>query len=204
MGRISKIYSMSKLKLRQIISIVGLILLFWLYIPALICYVSMSNPLKELLKEDLYRLRLEISLKPIVKLLYFLHSDKCFRELFYYRIGPVRAFLISWIRPSSSQFHITKSMKLGGGAYFPHPFATYIHARSIGYNFSCRNCTTIGKTEKGNPIIGNNVTIGANCVVIGNIVIGDNVVIGAGSVVVKDIPSNSVVAGVPAKIIRKQ
>lgn len=47
------------------------------------------------------------------------------------------------------------------------------------------------------------MTLGANVVIIGNVSIGDNVIIGAGSVVVKDIPSNSIVAGNPAKVLRK-
>lgn len=42
----------------------------------------------------------------------------------------------------------------------------------------------------------------ANVVIAGNIHIGDNVTIGAGSVVTKDIPSNCLAAGVPAKVIR--
>ena len=37
---------------------------------------------------------------------------------------------------------------------------------------------------------------------IGGITVGDNVLIGANAVVVKDVPSNSVVAGVPARIIK--
>ena len=56
----------------------------------------------------------------------------------------------------------------------------------------------------GIPIIGNNVTIYAGAKVFGNITIGDDVVIGANAVVTKDIPSHSMVAGVPAKIIKKR
>ena len=52
------------------------------------------------------------------------------------------------------------------------------------------------------PTIGNNVNIGSNTCIIGGISIGDNVIIGAGSVVVKDVPSNVVIAGNPARIIR--
>ena len=47
------------------------------------------------------------------------------------------------------------------------------------------------------------MTISPGCNVIGNIVIGDNAVVGIGSVVVKDVPENCVVAGNPAKIIRR-
>ena len=52
------------------------------------------------------------------------------------------------------------------------------------------------------PIIGDNVFIGAGAKILGDITIGDNCVIGANSVVVKSVPSNSIVAGVPAKVLR--
>ena len=53
----------------------------------------------------------------------------------------------------------------------------------------------------GRITIGNNVNIGLDAIIMPDVTIGDNVVIGCGAVVTKDIPSNSVVAGVPAKII---
>lgn len=49
--------------------------------------------------------------------------------------------------------------------------------------------------------IGNNVHLGANVIIMPNVSIGDNVVIGCGAVVTKNIPSNSVAVGVPAKVI---
>ena len=52
-------------------------------------------------------------------------------------------------------------------------------------------------------MVGNNVWIGGNTVVLYGVTIGDNVVIGAGSVVNKDIPSNSVAVGVPCRVIKK-
>ena len=51
-------------------------------------------------------------------------------------------------------------------------------------------------------IIGNDVYIGNNVILLPGIKIGSKVVIGAGAVVTKDIPDNSVVAGVPARIIK--
>ncbi|KAH3732334.1 family 43 glycosylhydrolase [Pelomyxa schiedti] len=58
--------------------------------------------------------------------------------------------------------------------------------------------------EYGKPItIGNNVWIGGSAVICPGVTIGDNVTVGAGSVVVKDVPANVVVAGNPAKIIKK-
>lgn len=50
--------------------------------------------------------------------------------------------------------------------------------------------------------IGNNVFIGFRVTIMPGVTIGDNVVIGAGSVVTKDIRSNCVAAGVPARVIR--
>ncbi len=50
--------------------------------------------------------------------------------------------------------------------------------------------------------IGNNVFVGMDCIILPGVVIGDNVIVGAGSTVSKDIPSNSVAAGVPAKVIK--
>lgn len=56
--------------------------------------------------------------------------------------------------------------------------------------------------DKVGPIkIGNNVFIGMNTIIMPNVNIGNNVVIGTNSVVTKDIPDNSVAAGVPAKVI---
>lgn len=51
----------------------------------------------------------------------------------------------------------------------------------------------------GNIEVGNNVHIGVNAIIMPNVKIGDNVVIGAGSIVTKDVSSNSVMAGIPAK-----
>lgn len=54
----------------------------------------------------------------------------------------------------------------------------------------------------GSPKIGDNVYLGAACIIVGNINIGNNVVVGAGSVVTSSVPDNCMVAGNPAKIIK--
>ena len=64
------------------------------------------------------------------------------------------------------------------------------------YNLSNRIEEQVGCIE-----IGDNVFIGAGTTILNNVQIGSNVIIGAGSVITKDVPSNSVVAGVPARVI---
>lgn len=53
----------------------------------------------------------------------------------------------------------------------------------------------------GKIIVGNNVQFGNNVIVMPRVTIGDNCIIGAGAIVTKDIPSNSVAVGIPAKVI---
>lgn len=58
--------------------------------------------------------------------------------------------------------------------------------------------------EQALPIlIGNNVWLGGNVIVLPGVEIGDGCVIGAGSVVTKDIEANSIATGVPCKVIKK-
>ena len=51
-------------------------------------------------------------------------------------------------------------------------------------------------------VVGNNVFIGFGSIILPGMTIGDNVVIGARSVVTKDIPANTIAAGVPARAIK--
>lgn len=70
-------------------------------------------------------------------------------------------------------------------------------------NSMLRNCVDSFKINDiaGAIKIGNNVMIGARSIIMPNVRIGSNVVIAAGSIVTKDVPDNSVVGGIPAKII---
>lgn len=142
------------------------------------------------------------SLLSLCKVLYF---NKYYRNIYYHRMGKI-AKAFRWLAPEMDTFHIA-NVKLGEGVFGAHPYATYLNARVIGRNFSFRNCITIGNKSDDRveeiPTIGNNVSVGANAVIIGNIHIGNNVIIGAGAVVVSDVPDNCVVVGNPAKIIRQ-
>ncbi len=59
------------------------------------------------------------------------------------------------------------------------------------------------KHDSGSISIGDNVWIGAGCIILKDVTIGNRSVIGAGSVVTKSVPENVIVAGNPARIIKK-
>lgn len=104
------------------------------------------------------------------------------------------------------QFKTGRQLPIGtsvkGGLRFVHWGTVVISVHAIiGENCTILHGVTIGKTHKGTPIIGNNVTIGAHSLVIGPVRIGDNVCIGAGSVVVHDVSCGGVVVGNPASLI---
>ena len=73
----------------------------------------------------------------------------------------------------------------------------------FGDDLVIRNGVTVGlkrTNERGAPMIGDRVDIGAGAKILGAIRIGDDVVIGANAVVLRDVPANSLAVGVPARI----
>lgn len=98
---------------------------------------------------------------------------------------------------------------IGEGLLIHHSVGIVVgHEVIIGNHCEIFQNVTIGSNRKEKngrymPIIGNNVSIGSGAVVVGPIKVGNNVHIGANSYVDKDIPDNVVVAGCPAKIIKR-
>ena len=76
----------------------------------------------------------------------------------------------------------------------------------IGKNFNISQGTLIGNAQGkrcGTPVIGDNVCMNANSVIIGNCHIGNNVLIAPGAFINFDVPDNSIVIGNPGKIIQR-
>jgi acetyltransferase-like isoleucine patch superfamily enzyme len=113
-----------------------------------------------------------------------------------------------------------KKIKIGKNTYIS-PKAYIDHHKSfsveIGDNcFITRDCIILDHTQEkqGGPLklwgeieygrvkIGNNVFVGVKSVIMPGVTIGDNVIIGAMSLVTKDIPSDVVAFGQPAKVIK--
>ncbi len=96
--------------------------------------------------------------------------------------------------------------KLGSGVFIDHGMGVVIgETAQVGDNCTIYQGVTLGGTSlshgKRHPTLENNVTIGVNAAVLGAITVGANSKIGGGSVVVKDVPPNSTVVGVPARVV---
>ncbi|CAD0222945.1 serine O-acetyltransferase [Chryseobacterium sp. JV274] len=103
-------------------------------------------------------------------------------------------------------FQIYPETQIGEGFYLGHWGSLVINPKTvIGKNCNIAQGVTIGQQNRGknegSPIIGDEVWIGTNAVIVGAVTIGNNVLIVPNSYVNFDVPSNSVVIGNPAKII---
>ncbi len=127
------------------------------------------------------------------------------RLLYKYHLTII-AFLIRFIIRVIFSCDIPYKCEIGSGTTFPHDaLGVVIHPNAvIGHKCKILHGVTIGGRSgyKNVPKIGNNVLVGVNSSVLGPITIGDNAIIAAGAVVISDVPSNAIVAGVPAKEIK--
>ena len=124
----------------------------------------------------------------------------------------LRALLLPFVRIAQTAAEILTGISLppeceiGDGLYIGH-FGSIVLAREahIGYNCSMAQNVTIGLAgrgaERGAPIIGNRVFIGAHSVIVGPIEVGADAMICAGSVVTRSVPPRAVVVGNPARVI---
>ena len=123
--------------------------------------------------------------------------------------GKFLARMISQTSRGVTGIEIHPGAKIGRGLFVDHGMGVVIgETAEIGDNVTLFQGVTLGGTgkEKGkrHPTIGNNVVIGAGAKVLGSFTLGDNVQVGANAVVVREVPANSVVVGVPGRIVRQE
>lgn len=119
------------------------------------------------------------------------------------------ALLLKARNLASTGADIHPDAAIGAGFCLVHTSGVVIGQGSvIGRDCRMHQGVTVGEPGRGsrnamsNPVIGDNVTIGANAVVVGPSIVGDGAVIGANSVVASDIPAHTVAVGIPARVIR--
>jgi cysteinyl-tRNA synthetase len=122
---------------------------------------------------------------------------------------PVLPRFLSQVAKIFTGIEIHPAAKIGGGFFIDHGMGVVIgETAEIGENCLLYQGVTLGGTgkEKGkrHPTLQNNVVVGTGAKVLGAIIIGDNVKIGANSVVLHDVPRNSIVVGVPGRVIKKK
>ncbi len=140
-----------------------------------------------------------------------------FHAIFFHRINhllwkaniPFFPRFLSQLAKIISGIEIHPGARIGKGFFIDHGAGVVIGETSeIGENVLLYQGVTLGGTgkEKGkrHPTLGSNIVVGAGAKVLGAITIGDNVKIGANSVVLHSVPGNSIVVGVPGRVIKKK
>lgn len=172
----------------------------------------MSLFFNRILTEDLYRYVGEENKKFSVRLRYLLFVPG-FTYIFFFRHASQaknvlsRYFFLFFLHITKYITHIQIPVgtKIDRGFRITHFGHIVINPGSvIGENFNISQGCLIGNAQgnrAGVPVIGNNVCMNANSIIIGNAHIGNDVLIAPGALVDFDVPSNSIVIGNPGRII---
>lgn len=164
------------------------------------------------IKEDLYRYEGERCNSIIIQLRYLFFTPG-FRYTFFFRKASnarnrfTRLFWHVLLRRCMLRtgIQIPLGTQIGKGLKIGHWGIIVINpAARIGYNFNIAHGCLIGNSQgrhAGVPVIGNNVQMGANSLIIGGVNVGDNVLIAPGAFVNFDVPHDSIVIGNPGRII---
>jgi len=127
-----------------------------------------------------------------------------------WKIGlPFIPRVLSQISRFLTGLEIHPGATIGKGFFVDHGSGVVIgETTEIGENCVMFHNVTLGGTGKHegkrHPTIGSNVLIGTGAILLGPITVGDNVKIGANSYIfMHDVPSNTTVAGVPARVVKR-
>lgn len=130
-------------------------------------------------------------------------------ELFGYKVPDTFRVFPPFNTDFGRNIHVSDNVFINAGCQFQDQGGIYIDSGTlIGHNVvlaTLNHDLNPGRRQIciPSPIhIGKNVWIGSNSTILPGVSIGDNSVVAAGAVVTKDVPSNVVTGGVPARIIR--
>ena len=162
--------------------------------------------IKVYIKSDLYRYTADTSRKSFIKNYI---RNRSFKFSFWLRLTKTNRRILKFIamfmldRLSRKYgIQISRNSSIGFGLYIAHGMSIIINPTTkIGNNCNLSQFTSIGSNEGEAATIGDEVYIGPNVCIVENVNIGSFSTVGAGAVVVKDVPKNSTVAGVPAKVL---
>jgi serine O-acetyltransferase len=118
----------------------------------------------------------------------------------------VTARLVSHLGRFLTGIEIHPAARIGAGVFIDRGMGVVIgETAEVGEDVTLYQGVTLGgtslKREKRHPTLERNVVVGAGSAILGAITIGQGTRVGAGSVVVRDTPPDSVVVGVPGKVI---
>lgn len=133
-------------------------------------------------------------------------------------IGNLNAFSKGWCLWPEDTDSNCKRINIGSNNYFNrnlmidacnkieignnNMFGPDVYITDSNHRFELGKNPSTFPMEKGTVKIGNSCWIGAKVVILKDVTIGDYCVVGAGAVVTKSFPAGSVIAGVPAKVIK--
>lgn len=132
---------------------------------------------------------------------------RCAQHLF---AGRVTKSLGLWLADrvlSFSGAELQPKATIGPGLVLKHSTGLVVGGDVVaGERLTLHQNVTLGDRRPfgGQPVLGDDVTVGAGACVLGPITIGDRVVVAANAVVLDDVPADSVVAGAPAHVVRRQ
>jgi serine O-acetyltransferase len=121
---------------------------------------------------------------------------------------PILPKLLTYLNILLFGLEVSPRTEIGPGLFFPHTCGTVVGANCIGSCATIFQGVTLGARALDmnfdpslRPEIGNNVLLGSGCKILGGIRIGDNVTVGANSVVIESVSPDTTVVGIPAREI---
>lgn len=123
------------------------------------------------------------------------------------RIGRVIARFIRWNIQRRFSCYISPAATVGRNVYLPHPVGIVVgDGVVVGDEVTIYQGVTLGqkKCDGGYPKIGNRAILYAGAVVVGEVAVGARAIIGANAVVITNVEAEAVVAGIPARIVRRR